>query len=78
MTINDFHRFPPAQQFQTVVEQGTFLCSRRVRPHSTMLYALGNFLVKIIYCLDDPECISLTAFKTTRQVGPYLEGLRME
>lgn len=78
MTLYDFNRLSTSDQHQAVWEANCHLRTRIEGNHAFMLYAVGNFFVEICYDGEENELVSLTAFKATRLVEPYLEGLEVE
>jgi hypothetical protein len=72
LTIYDFNRLSQAERAEHVFHFGTYLATC---PERGNLYSMGDFFAEVIYNGDVNEIQQVRAFRTQKNLEPYLEGL---
>lgn len=74
MTLYDFNRLTQAERAEHVFHFGNFLASCQERGN---LYDMGGFFAEIIYDGEKNEIHQVRAFRTTRNLEPYLGNISL-
>jgi hypothetical protein len=74
LTLYDFNRLTQAERAEHVFHFGTFLASC---PERGNLYNIGDFFAEVLYDDDLNEIQEVRAFRTGRNLEPYLEKINI-
>ena len=73
LTIYDFNGMDDTGKGNPVFQEGTFIDNRNEAGLKVQLYRLYSFYVEIFYHTEANEIIRYRAFKSIRQLAPYIK-----
>jgi len=74
MILYDFNRLNQQERAEYVIKKGEFLASC---PGRGNLYKIGDFFAEIVYDADRNEILETRAFRTTKNLEPYLDKINI-
>lgn len=77
MKLSEFIALPEDHKRATVMTEGVAIAKRELADQLVFLFQLQSFYVETFCCCKSNEIIEYRVFYDTKQLGPYLEEIRI-
>jgi len=78
MTFRQYRYLDEENQERVCWQYGVLVAERRVRGYIYQLYQVGGFYIEVKYSISLNSIQSFTAFESTDELDPYLQGIPLE
>ena len=78
MKLSEFIALPEDHKRSTVLTEGVAIAKRQFADQLVFLFQLQDYYVETFCCCTSKEIVEYRVFQNTKQLGPYLEGSKID
>lgn len=78
MRLSEFIALPEDHKRFTVLNEGIPLAKRQVDDVLVFLFQIQQYYVETFCCCESKEILEYRVFQNTKQLGPYLDNIRID